>query len=356
MKQRPWRQSNAEQTALALPTSAHTRTVPFGAARPDLKAPVVPPAVGYPLPAVEVSLTDADLRRIAVLAHAHAGIVLTPNKKLMVQGRLQPLLRAHGCKSYGEYLNCLQEADAKQLQAFINALTTNLTAFFREGHHFPILAKHLLDPRLHHPHRVVWSAACSTGEEAYSIAMTLVESYGSFAPPVRVLATDIDTAVLKHAEQGVYPLTRLRDLSEQRLKRFFIVDEQAGSAAVRPELRSLIVFRQVNLLDAAWAMRPPIDAIFCRNVMIYFDKPTQERILSKFAPLMHPEGLLFVGHSENYTRSGDLFNSRGNTVYELSPHGKELAQRSRERWRPPPSAAGTVRPEAPARLSVTRKP
>lgn len=300
--------------------------------------------------AMEVRLTDGEYRRIAALAHANAGIVLGPNKQLMVQGRLQPRLRAHGLKTYGEYLSLLQQADSKELEQFVNALTTNLTAFFREAHHFPILAKHTTGLRLTHSHRMVWSSACSTGEEAYSIAMTLVETYGSFNPPVKVLATDIDTSVLHKAAQGIYPLAKLRELSPQRIKRFFVLNQEAGTATVRPELRALIVFRPVNLLDAAWSIRPPIDAIFCRNVMIYFDRPTQAQILGKFAPLMHPEGLLFVGHSENYTRHGDLFVAHGNTIYELSARGKELAQRAKERWRPPPaaSALGAAHAASPA--------
>jgi len=149
------------------------------------------------------------------------------------------------------------------------------------------------------------------------MAMTVVETLGRFDAPVRILASDIDTAVLEKAERGVYPLERVVRLEKDRLKRFFLqgVNKNAGLVRVRPELRKLISFQPLNLLEERWPLRDPFDAIFCRNVMIYFDKPTQYRILEKFAPLLRPDGLLFAGHSESFTHAGGMFRCLGKTVY-----------------------------------------
>jgi chemotaxis protein methyltransferase CheR len=154
------------------------------------------------------------------------------------------------------------------------------------------------------------------------MAMTIVEAFGSSTPPVRILATDVDTSVLVQAEAGVYGIERVQKLSPERIRRFFLKGSGArdGSVTVRPELRDLITFRRLNLLDAAWQVRGPFDAIFCRNVMIYFDKPTQLAILEKFAPLL-PAGLLFVGHSESLFHAAHLFQPRGRTVYQPAGSG-----------------------------------
>ena len=154
------------------------------------------------------------------------------------------------------------------------------------------------------------------------MAMTMVEAFGSGTPPVRILATDVDTSVLAHAETGVYGIDRIEKLAPERVKRFFLkgTGANAGTVKVRPELRDMITFRRVNLLDTAWPVGGPFDAIFCRNVMIYFDKPTQLAILQKFAPLL-PEGLLFVGHSESLFHAAHLFHPRGRTVYASVRHG-----------------------------------
>ncbi len=206
---------------------------------------------------------------------------------------------------------------ADEWEAFINALTTNLTAFFREAHHFPILAEHM---RKMKGLLTVWCSASSTGEEPYSIAMTLCEAFGTLSPPVTIVATDIDTNVLETAANGVYAIDRLDKMPKDRAKRFFLKGkgERAGLVRVRPELRQLVSFKQLNLLGNDWPIAGPFDAIFCRNVMIYFDKPTQGKILSRFAPLMKPQGLLFAGHSENFLYASDAFRLRGKTVYELN--------------------------------------
>jgi chemotaxis protein methyltransferase CheR len=201
----------------------------------------------------------------------------------------------------------------------VNALTTNLTSFFREAHHFGTLATHVDGlRRRRNPHVSVWCCASSTGEEPYSIAMTLIDAFGSYSPPVSIIATDVDTSVLATAEAGIYAAERVSKLTDDQVRRFFLRNSagDAGPLTVRPEVRRLVRFRQVNLLDASWPVRGPFDAIFCRNVMIYFDKPTQRRLVGRLAPLLSADGLLFAGHSESLLHSSDVLRLRGNTVYE----------------------------------------
>ncbi|HEY8354962.1 MAG TPA: CheR family methyltransferase [Methylophilaceae bacterium] len=266
----------------------------------------------------EFRFTDRDFQRIRRLIHRSAGISLSEAKRDMVYSRIARRLRALQLGSFEDYLNRLESpAGAGEWEAFTNALTTNLTSFFREAHHFPILAEHLR--RSTRP-LAIWCAAASTGEEPYTIAMTACEAFDSMKPPVSIIATDIATDVLQVAERGVYPLERVEKISEQRLKRFFLkgTGSKAGLVRVRDELRALVTFRQLNLLAPEWPVRGPFDAIFCRNVMIYFDKPTQGAILERFAPLLKPDGLLFGGHSENFLYTTKAFRLRGKTVYELN--------------------------------------
>lgn len=265
------------------------------------------------------AFTAHDFARVRELIYRKAGIALSESKQEMVYSRLARRLRAKGLDSFRVYLDALESGrDETEWEAFTNALTTNLTAFFREEHHFPILAEHVKQARAP---LSIWCAASSTGEEPYSIAMTLCETFNSLTPPASVVATDIDTKVLETASNGVYPLERVEKLSRERLRRFFLKGrgERSGFVRVRPELQRLVEFRPLNLLGANWPVKGPFDAIFCRNVMIYFDKPTQSRILSRFVPLMKPDGLLFAGHSENFVYASDDFALRGKTVYELSP-------------------------------------
>ncbi|TXF11828.1 chemotaxis protein CheR [Pelomicrobium methylotrophicum] len=259
---------------------------------------------------------DRDFERIRDMIYRRAGIALSPAKKDMVYSRLARRLRARGLSAFSDYLALLEQGDAQEWEAFINALTTNLTAFFREPHHFEILARHVAA----HPHcRPVrlWCAACSTGEEAYSLAITMMEVFASYTPPVSILATDVDTHALAKGRAGVYAQEQVAKLSAERVRRFFVKGPatQPGSMQVRDELKALIRFVPLNLLDRVWSVRGPFDAIFCRNVMIYFDKDTQYRILQKFAPMLAPHGLLFAGHAENLTHAADLFQPCGRTVY-----------------------------------------
>jgi len=267
----------------------------------------------------EFEFTLEDFERVSRLIYEHAGISLKPSKQDMVYSRLARRLRATGVDSFRDYLVLLESNDTAEWEAFVNSLTTNLTSFFREPHHFPLLAEHVIKQKRRHP-ICLWCSAASTGEEPYSMAMTMVDAFGSFAPPVSIVATDVDTSVLAKAETGVYPIERVEKLSADVVKRFFLrgTGAQSGFVKVRPELQAMITFRQVNLLGDHWPIRGPLDAIFCRNVMIYFDKETQLRILQRFAPLLQPDGLVFAGHSESFYNATHLFKLRGKTVYELA--------------------------------------
>lgn len=252
------------------------------------------------------------------LIYAHAGIALAENRQEMVYTRLSRRLRATGSSGFREYLERLEEdGQDAEWESFVNALTTNLTSFFREEHHFPILAEHA-GKRQPGQTLKLWCSAASTGEEPYSMAMTMVETFNSLKPPVRILATDIDTDVLVTAREGIYPLDKLESMPPERVRRFFLKGRggTSGYARVRQELRDMITFRQLNLLDPKWPMRGPFDAIFCRNVMIYFDKPTQYRILQKFVPLLDRDGLMFMGHSEVFQHASDLIRLIDRTVYK----------------------------------------
>lgn len=274
----------------------------------------------------EFEFTARDFERVRTLIYKKAGIALAESKQEMVYSRLARRLRATGIGSFVSYLDKLEQGgDAEEWEAFTNALTTNLTSFFREAHHFPILAEHL--KKVKEPIEI-WCSAASTGEEPYSIAMTACEAFNTLTPPVRIIATDIDTNVLNTGANGVYSIDRLDKMSPERAKKFFLrgKGEREGLVRVRPELRQLITFKQVNLLSDNWGINTQFDVIFCRNVMIYFDKPTQGKILDRFAPLMKPDALLFAGHSENFLYVCDAFKLRGKTVYELEPEKKARAQ------------------------------
>jgi len=263
----------------------------------------------------EFEFSDRNFEEVRRLIHEHAGISLHPGKRHMVYSRVARRLRNFQMTRFDDYLDMLNN-DAGEWQHFINSLTTNLTSFFRESHHFPLLTKHVLE-HCRGREVMLWSSACSTGEEAWSMAMTMVDAFGSFDPPVKIIATDVDTNVLLHAEEGVYSADRIAGIPEQDVKRFFLRGKGAreGLVRIRPELAKMVTFRPLNLLAEEWPIRPPLDAIFCRNVMIYFDKPTQRRVLQKFLPILRPEGLLFAGHAESFAHAIDLFASRGKTVY-----------------------------------------
>jgi chemotaxis protein methyltransferase CheR len=267
----------------------------------------------------EFAFDDHDFDRICKLIYKHAGISLSRQKRDMVYSRVARRVRALGLNNFDAYLSHLDNSGPDEWQAFTNSLTTNLTSFFREGHHFPILAEHVAHLR-HRPIRI-WCTAASTGEEPYSLAITMAETIGTKPSQVRILASDIDTNVLDQGERGDYTAERVEKMERSRLERFFLCGSGAneGRVKVRQEIRDMVTFQRINLLDSDWKLAGPFDAIFCRNVMIYFDKPTQARILERFAPLLRPDGLLFAGHSESLFHVSHLFQLRGKTVYSLSP-------------------------------------
>lgn len=260
--------------------------------------------------------TNADFARVQALIYQRAGISLHDGKHAMVYSRLSRRLRDTGYTSFHDYLSWLENHDGPEWQEFVNALTTNLTAFFREQHHFEIFASHLRSKPSGTPWHV-WCNAASTGEEPYSIVITALETLGANAS-FKLTASDIDSRVLATAAEGVYRLDSVKGLSQERLQRFFLRGKasNAGMVRAKPELRRAIEFLSVNLIRDDWPFREPFDVVFCRNVMIYFDAPTQRRVLERIHRVLKPGGMLFVGHAENFSESRDLFTLRGKTVYE----------------------------------------
>lgn len=261
----------------------------------------------------EFAFHSDDFERIRELLKQHTGIALSEAKRSMVYSRLARRLRANGVTSFRSYLDTLR-LGRPEWEHFVNALTTNLTYFYREGHHFQILSEHL--KRCARPGRTqqIWCAAASTGEEAWSIALTAAETHASLTPPVQIIATDLDTSVLDIARRGIYSQDQVAKIPETQLRRYF-VQESPGVYRVRAELRALVSFRQLNLLDPAWQVRGPFDAVFCRNVLIYFDRATQLQVIEHMASVLPDGGLLFVGHSENFSHGQQVFALQGKTVY-----------------------------------------
>jgi chemotaxis protein methyltransferase CheR len=269
----------------------------------------------------DFELTDAQFHRIRALVREHTGIALSDAKRQLVYGRLSRRLRALKLGSFREYLELLERGVATELEEFINAITTNLTSFFREPHHFAYLATHVLPQIVARDAGArrarIWCCAASTGEEPYSIGMVLREA----APllhgfDVKVLATDLDSAVLATAANGIYNAERLTSVSSTRASRFFRKGSgtQAGKFRVQAELQNLITFKQLNLMHE-WPVRGPFDAIFCRNVIIYFDKDTQRALFARMAALQRPGDILFLGHSESLYRVSDQYELVGRTIY-----------------------------------------
>lgn len=276
----------------------------------------------------DFTFSQGDFERVRALIYRHAGISLNPNKQTMVYSRLSRRLRGLGLNDFKTYLDRL-EADARQpeWQEFVNALTTNLTSFYRESHHFPILTDLARKAAGHGGSFNVWCCAASTGEEPFTIAITLAEALRGTSTTTSVLATDIDTNVLARADRGVYPAESVAKIDPALVKRYFMrgTGPNEGHVRVKPELRQMIQFRQLNLLDGSWPMKTSFDAIFCRNVMIYFDKDTQYRVLRNLAGFLKPEGRLFAGHSENFTQARDVFELEGRTVYRRAAASAQRA-------------------------------
>jgi chemotaxis protein methyltransferase CheR len=274
----------------------------------------------------EFAFSADDFNALRALVHQVTGISLAESKRNLVYGRLARRLRALGMETFAEYRQLLvAEPEGAEMVEFCNAITTNLTSFFREPHHFEYLRQHRLVPLVNaRPgHRVrIWSAGCSTGEEPYSIAMTACEALGrgpDHAPNVdlKILATDLDSQVLARARAGVYCGDRIKGINAAQLGKFFAARREGASPeyAVKPSVARLITFKQLNLMHEL-PMRGPLDVIFCRNVVIYFDKDTQRRLFQRFARLQRPGDLLFIGHSESMFKVSDAYTLIGRTIYQ----------------------------------------
>ncbi|WP_455221190.1 CheR family methyltransferase [Kaarinaea lacus] len=271
----------------------------------------------------EFLFTDRDFLILRDLVNHHTGISLSDAKRELVYSRLTRRLRQLNLKCFSKYCELLQsDAMGEELVHFTNALTTNLTSFFREPHHFDYFGKVLL-PELvarksgNQRYRF-WSAGCSTGEEPYTMAMCIRESLpfpNNY--DIKILATDLDSSVLDTAISGIYPTEKLQTILPHRQKKWFYKDGayEHGLRQISPELQQLITFRQLNLMHD-WPMKGPFDAIFCRNVVIYFDKPTQRILIDRFANLLDPGGYLFLGHSESLFKVSDRFKLVGQTIYQ----------------------------------------
>jgi len=268
----------------------------------------------------EFELTDAEFKRLREIVHARTGIALSDAKRELVYGRLARRLRKLKLTSFAEYCQLVERAESEELQELTNAITTNLTSFFRENHHFEQLSVEALpqvESKRSSTRRIrLWSAGCSTGEEPYSLAIVLCEALARLPnSDIKLLATDIDSKVVATAAEGVYAADRFKGVAAERVRNWFT--QPAGRPdfrAASAELKALITFKQLNLLDP-WPMKGPFDVIFCRNVVIYFDKATQRRLFDRMADLQEPGGWLFIGHSENLHNVTRRYKLVGRTVY-----------------------------------------
>ncbi len=268
----------------------------------------------------EFELTGAEFDRLRHLVREHTGIALSEAKRELVYGRLARRLRRLKLGSFAEYCTLIESNASAEIQELTSAITTNLTAFFRENHHFEQLKAEVL-PQLERmrcaTQRIrIWSAGCSTGEEPYSLAVAVREALAHLPDwDIKILATDIDSKVVATAVAGVYGSERLKDVSAERVHRWFPkIAARPGYCEASADLKSLITFRQLNLFDR-WPMHGPFDVILCRNVVIYFDKDTQRELFERMADLQDPEGWLFLGHSESLFNVTNRYKPIGRTVY-----------------------------------------
>jgi chemotaxis protein methyltransferase CheR len=267
----------------------------------------------------EFDYTDADFEWVRKEIYQRVGISLNESKREMVYARVARRLRQLGMSDFGSYRKYLTNGPESELIEFANSLTTNVTAFFRENHHFEVLANEIVPElvklKTSSKKIRVWSAGCSSGEEPYSIAITLMESLPE-GWRGEIVATDLDTQVLDVGKKGIYPIDRLKNIPQSKLKKWFWKGKGANSnmARVVPELQKMIEFRQLNLISD-WKMSEPFDLIFCRNVIIYFDKETQKGLFSKFSQSLRPQGWMFLGHSESLHGVSEEFRYLKQTIH-----------------------------------------
>jgi chemotaxis protein methyltransferase CheR len=269
----------------------------------------------------EFAFSKGDFEFLAALAYERAGISLSQSKRNLVYGRLSRRLRALGLSSFGAYRQYLEE-DGSEIERFINSISTNHTKFFREAHHFTHFRTSVAQTFAQQDQKRavrrlrVWSAGCSTGEEPYTIAVVLRREIADMArQDVKILATDIDTDVLAKASRGEYSADALENIPDP-FCRYFQPTGEGNTATIKvsPDVRSLITFRSLNLVET-WPMKGPFDAIFCRNVMIYFDAPTKSKLIERFIRLIKPGGFLYIGHSESLLGSHPGLYLMGRTIY-----------------------------------------
>ena len=266
----------------------------------------------------EFIMTAKHFVAISKAVYDYAGIVLSDAKKDMVYSRVSRCIRRTSSEGFDDYLAIALEPNSNEFIHFVNAITTNLTSFYREKHHFDFLEQNILPTLVEDLQRKrlrVWSAGCSTGEEPYTIAMTLKDQIPSYWD-TKILATDLDTNVLATGREGAYGVDRVEGLAKHIISDYFDTPQEKGDGRVRVKqaLRDMVFFKRLNLLRQ-WPMKGPFDVIFCRNVVIYFDKPTQKVLFDRFADMLAPDGHLFIGHSESMYKLTDRFESLGNTVY-----------------------------------------
>ena len=268
----------------------------------------------------EFSMSESDFKIISELAYKYTGIVLGPHKMDMVYGRLARRLRALNLTSVSDYIVLIEKEHQEEISQFINAITTNLTSFFREKHHFDFLSKSILPDLLktNDSSRKIraWSAGCSTGEEPYSISITLRDCYNLKNWDCKILATDLDSQVLQKAQSGIYEVDRIESLSKDLKSKWFMRDvNHPDIVKVKPSLQELISFKRLNLLED-WPMKGTFDFIFCRNVLIYFNTETQNLLFEKYAKALKQGGYLIIGHSESISLDCSFFKPIGQTVYQ----------------------------------------
>jgi len=271
----------------------------------------------------EFDFTDEDFDKLRSIVKEVTGINLADSKRELVYGRVSRRLRALGMNSFRDYRQLLTTADgAQEMIEFSNAITTNLTAFYREPHHFEYLAKNYLEPLLSRPgasRRIrMWSAGCSTGEEPYTIAMTIHEALQNLSGwDIKLLATDLDSEVLRKGSSGIYTEDRLQKVHRNMIGKYFRERREGTQRmySVVPELKAMLTFKQLNLMHQL-PMKGPLDVIFCRNTVIYFDKDTQKMLFERIARLQRPGDLLFLGHSESLFKVSDAYDLIGKTIYK----------------------------------------
>lgn len=277
------------------------------------------------IPDKEFRLSDSEFEEIRTVIKDMTGISMSAAKRQLIYRRLQTRLKATGISSFKTYLELLKKGDPGEQEAFTNAVTTNLTSFFREKHHFDFLATTIIPEIVakkgNSSRRIrIWSAGCSTGEEPYSIAITLKESLKSIDRwDAKLLCTDLDSDVLNTGKTGIYPQDRVEKIPVKQLRRWFRKNGARDDERVKvsEDLQNIITFKQLNLMDD-WPMRGRFDVIFCRNVVIYFDKPTQRVLMDRYAEILEDDGYLILGHSESLFNVSDRFTLLGNTIYRKS--------------------------------------